>query len=289
MTYSDQVPPRPTAMERILAPWRMRYVGGGAAESGCIFCNRFAAGDDVSSLILHREPEAMVIMNLYPYNTGHVMIVPREHVASPEAMSNAALAAMSSLLPPVLRALRMGLGCHGFNIGMNIGAVAGAGVAEHLHQHLVPRWTGDANFMPIIGATMVLPELIPVTYAKLRAELQRECVALNESAATLVVIDPRNETVLLEGDGTLPSVAPAPGRPVLEALALHLESRGLRAELAGWAGISRSGTNDPIALTFVAQVGNDASGSWVPLNSLPTAGTSTSEAVARARSQCGFA
>src|SRR5690606_12213301 len=120
--------------------------------------------------IVHRGESAFLIMNLFPYNTGHLMIVPNEHVASPEAASEAAIQGMAALLPPTLRALRRVLTCDGFNVGFNIGDVAGAGVAGHLHQHIVPRWKGDANFMPILASTMVLPELIPVTYAKVRAE-----------------------------------------------------------------------------------------------------------------------
>ena len=130
--------------------------------------------DDVASLIVHREPDAFVMMNLFPYNTAHLMIVPTEHVSSPESAPEEALARLGTLLQPVTRALRRVLNCDGFNVGFNVGAVAGAGVAEHLHQHVVPRWTGDANFMPILAETKVLPELIPVSYAKVRADLRRE-------------------------------------------------------------------------------------------------------------------
>ena len=168
---------QPEAPRRLWTPWRMNYISGGAKESGCIFCNRLHADDDVASLILHRANHAFVIMNLFPYNTGHVMIVPNAHVDSPEALDPASLAEMSSVLPIVLRAIRRVLTCQGFNIGMNVGAIAGAGVAEHLHEHVVPRWQGDANFMPILGSAMVIPELIPVTYAKLRAEIHREAHA----------------------------------------------------------------------------------------------------------------
>src|SRR5262249_61815597 len=118
-----------------------------------------AADDDVRSLILYRGDRVFVIMNLFPYNTGHVMIVPNDHVPSPESADEATLSAIGTLLRPTLRALRRALNADGFNVGVNVGAVAGAGVADHLHQHVVPRWQGDANFMPILASTMVLPEL----------------------------------------------------------------------------------------------------------------------------------
>ena len=152
----------------------MPYVVDGGARAGCIFCNRLDEEDDVGSLILHRGDRAFVIMNLFPYNTGHVMIVPNEHVSSPEIAESESLAAVAALEGPVLRALRRSLSCDGFNLGLNVGAIAGAGVTDHMHQHVVPRWVGDANFMPILASTVVLPELIPVTYAKTRAEIGRE-------------------------------------------------------------------------------------------------------------------
>lgn len=151
--------------QRLWTPWRMRYIGGDADEAGCIFCNRLTANDDVASLIVHRGEHCFAIMNLYPYNTGHVMIVPNTHVANIDELTAETLTEMALLLPVLTRALRRVLNCDGFNIGLNIGSVAGAGVADHLHEHVVPRWEGDANFMPIIGDTMVLPELIPATYA----------------------------------------------------------------------------------------------------------------------------
>jgi ATP adenylyltransferase len=164
----------------------MRYVAGADREEGCIFCNRLAEQDDVRSLILHRGERAFVIMNLYPYNTGHLMIVPNAHVASPEDADPEVMREMALLRGPVLRALRRALSPDGFNLGLNVGAPAGAGVADHLHEHVVPRWQGDANFMPILAATMVMPELIPVTYAKLRAEL-----ASGNRITELVIADER--------------------------------------------------------------------------------------------------
>ncbi len=159
-------------MERLWTPWRMNYVGGPKAE-GCIFCDKPAAGDDRANLILHRGARAFAIMNLFPYNTGHVMIVPFRHAATLPELDAETLTEMTALLPWLTAILGRVLRPDGFNVGLNIGAVAGAGVADHLHMHVVPRWTGDANFMPILAHTTVMPELIPVTRAKLLGEIAR--------------------------------------------------------------------------------------------------------------------
>jgi len=159
-------------MEKLWTPWRMGYVGG-AREAGCIFCDKPAADDDRANLILHRGQHAFVIMNLYPYNTGHVMIVPYAHVSTLATLPAAALAEMTTLLPWITALLERILRPVGFNVGLNIGDVAGAGIAAHLHMHVVPRWVGDANFMPILANTTVMPELIPITQAKLLAEIAR--------------------------------------------------------------------------------------------------------------------
>ncbi len=178
----------------------MRYVAGADREEGCIFCNRLGEEDDVQSLILHRGERAFVIMNLYPYNTGHLMIVPNAHVASPEDADPEVMREMAVLRGPVLRALRRALSPDGFNLGLNVGAPAGAGVADHLHEHVVPRWQGDANFMPILASTMVMPELIPVTYAKLRAELAAELASGNR-VTDLVIVDDRMRALVDAADG----------------------------------------------------------------------------------------
>src|SRR5829696_107127 len=203
--------PPPTAepsggREWLWTPWRMRYVAGADHEEGCIFCNRLAEADDVQSLILYRGPLTFVIMNLYPYNTGHLMIVPNAHVASPEDADPEVMREMAELRAPLLRALRRALSADGFNLGLNVGAPAGAGVADHLHEHVVPRWQGDANFMPILASTMVMPELVPVTYAKLRAELAAE-LALGGRVATLVLVGDRSH-LLVDAAGQLPEAVP---------------------------------------------------------------------------------
>ena len=236
----------------------MRYVGGGAKEEGCVFCTRLAAADDVSSLILWRAPRSFVIMNLYPYNTGHVMLVPNAHVPGPEEADPETLAEMATMRGPTLRALRRALSCDGFNLGVNVGAFAGAGVADHLHEHVVPRWAGDANFMPILAATMVLPELIPVTYAKLRAELGWE---MGEgSAVTLAILNDADDRVLIGKDGRLPVAEARPGRPLWRsAVDSVVAAAGAGPLLLGWSGESRASAGPP-ALGFRVQP--PGAGTW---------------------------
>jgi ATP adenylyltransferase len=219
----------------------MRYVAGVDREEGCIFCNRLGEEDDVRSLVLHRGERTFIIMNLYPYNTGHLMIVPNAHVASPEDADPEVMREMAGLRGPVLRALRRALSPDGFNLGLNVGAPAGAGVADHLHEHVVPRWQGDANFMPILASTMVMPELIPVTYAKLRAELAAE-LASGTQATDLVIVDDRMHA-LVDGNGRLTQVEPRRDEPVWRAAIRDARERGAtEAELLGWAGERHAGS-----------------------------------------------
>lgn len=236
------------AEQRLWTPWRMRYIGGETREEGCIFCNRLRAGNDVASLILHRGANAFVIMNLFPYNTGHVMIVPNQHVADLDDLDVDAAIDMALIAPRVTRALRLTLSCAGFNFGLNLGDVAGAGVAAHLHQHVVPRWVGDANFMPILASTMVIPELIPTTYAKLRAELHRELSG--DASCHVVALADDDQSVVLH-NGQLSSTVARDAEPVWRA-ALAVLPPGLNdAQIAGWAGAVRAdGEAGPNALTL---------------------------------------
>jgi ATP adenylyltransferase len=246
------------------------------AEEGCIFCNRLAATDDAESLILYRGDTAFVIMNLFPYNTGHVMIVPNEHVASPTVADPSVLAGMMALLPPVLQALERVLHPAGFNIGMNVGAVAGAGVAGHLHEHVVPRWVGDANFMPILASTMVLPEMIPVTYAKVRAELEREMAALSGKPfppVAAVVLNADGSRVLLRRDRetlAIPRVAVDDASPaVWQVVTEALTHRGVHGQLANWAGgglADESAEPSLLFITFDAEFEPDGM-IWQPITS----------------------
>jgi ATP adenylyltransferase len=229
----------------------MRYVGGDRSEPGCIFCNRLRSDDDRASLILHRGRHAFVIMNLFPYNTGHIMIVPNVHVPSPEALDDEMATDMARLVPRMLRALRGALNPAGFNLGTNVGDVAGAGIAAHLHQHVVPRWQGDANFMPILANTMVLPEMIPVTYAKIRAELARE----SSQSVTILAVDPKQATILIDLHGDqlrLPRIS-LTDEPVWRTSATFLSEVGVLASLSGWAGPGSTSPAGTIALAFEAE------------------------------------
>ena len=155
----------------LAAPWRMQYLRDGLGSNECIFCSKVDAGDDEANLVLWRGPAVFVMMNLYPYATGHIMIAPYEHVPSPETVDPTVMQELGTMIAPCMRALRRVLSCQGFNTGINTDAVAGAGVADHMHLHIVPRWGGDANFMPVIANTTVMPEALSVTYGRLRPEL----------------------------------------------------------------------------------------------------------------------
>jgi ATP adenylyltransferase len=137
-------------------------------DGGCIFCDLPAEGDDVRTMILARGELAFVIVNSFPYNPGHLMVAPFRHVGAFTSLEAAELADVDALVARSIRALEQEMEPHGYNLGMNLGRVAGAGIPDHVHWHLVPRWNGDTNFMPVVGQTRVLPELLEETYARLR-------------------------------------------------------------------------------------------------------------------------
>jgi len=149
------------AFERLYTPHRMAYIKGEGKE-GCPFCDIPAMSDE-EGLVVARGAGCFVVLNLYPYNSGHLMVVPYRHVPSYEDLSAAETLELAELTQRALRAIRHASGAQGFNVGMNLGGVAGAGIAAHLHQHVVPRWGGDTNFMPVVGHTKVLPQLLPET------------------------------------------------------------------------------------------------------------------------------
>ena len=162
-------------MERIWSPWRMAYIQAAkeqGEDGGCIFCDLPAEGDDVRTMILARGELAFVIVNSFPYNPGHLMVAPFRHVGAFTSLEAAELADVDALVARSIRALEQEMEPHGYNLGMNLGRVAGAGIPDHVHWHLVPRWNGDTNFMPVVGQTRVLPELLEETYARLRPRLE---------------------------------------------------------------------------------------------------------------------
>ncbi len=158
-------------MDYLWTPWRYRYITDAAKDDRCIFCDALAAGDDAKSFIVHRGKKNFVILNRFPYTTGHVMIVPFAHIAELSGCDAATLAEMMELAASVQVALAAAYSPEGYNLGMNLGRCAGAGVTGHLHLHLLPRWTGDTNFMATVGETRIEPEELSVTYEKLRRAL----------------------------------------------------------------------------------------------------------------------
>jgi ATP adenylyltransferase len=155
------------ALQRLWTPHRLAYVQGdrtpvGDEPAGCPFC-RLVDMDDVSALILARGKTVYAVLNLYPYNPGHLMVVPYRHVPDYPELTTDETVELAQFTQRAMTVVRKVSAAHGFNIGMNQGSVAGAGIADHLHQHVVPRWGGDANFMPVLGHTKVLPQLLGET------------------------------------------------------------------------------------------------------------------------------
>lgn len=155
-------------MDRLWAPWRMQYIQNvDAKDEGCIFCNKPRESEDQKNLILYRGSSCFVIMNLFPYNNGHLMIVPYQHTSDILNLEPSVSEELWSLVCLSKRALSECFKPEGFNIGMNLGRVSGAGIDQHLHMHIVPRWNGDSNFMPVIGETKVISQAVGDTYRAL--------------------------------------------------------------------------------------------------------------------------
>jgi len=163
-------------MDRMHAPWRIGYIKG-EKEEGCIFCTRPKLTDDRKNLILLRGETCFVMMNKYPYINGHLMVAPYEHIGRVEELPVAVWADIMAMAQQCVRALEMTMKPHGYNLGVNIGRVAGAGMEDHVHLHIVPRWNGDVNFMPVLADCRVISQHIEDAYdelAKAFAELKKE-------------------------------------------------------------------------------------------------------------------
>jgi ATP adenylyltransferase len=158
-------------LDYLWSPWRYRYVSSGGPHEECIFCSHAASADDRANLIVLRAEHNFVLLNLYPYTSGHLMIAPYAHVATLADAGPAALDEIMRLTVRVEKALRTLYQPEGLNLGMNLGQAAGAGVAGHIHMHVLPRWSGDASFITTVGETRVLPEELGVTYGRLREQL----------------------------------------------------------------------------------------------------------------------
>ena len=156
-------------MERLWSPWRMEYIEAAKAAEpeGCVFCD-LLRDDGEPARVLARDGFAFVTLAKYPYNPGHLLVLPIRHTGDLEDLSGEETAALSMLLRRSVAALREAMAPHGFNLGMNLGRISGAGIPDHLHWHVVPRWSGDTNFMPVVGQTRVLPQLLEETYERLR-------------------------------------------------------------------------------------------------------------------------
>ena len=154
-------------MDRLWTPWRLPYVTGGTKSDGCVFCDA-QQSEDAAALVVYRGAAAFVILNLFPYNNGHLMVVPNRHIGSLAAAGHDELCEMIELTQRAEIALTEAYSPHGMNVGVNLGKPAGAGILDHLHIHVVPRWNGDTNFMTVVGRTRVLPEELPQTAERLR-------------------------------------------------------------------------------------------------------------------------
>lgn len=150
-------------MDRLWAPWRIGYVLS-EKPTDCIFCTKPAASDDAGEMILNRGQLSYVLINAYPYNNGHLLVVPYEHCCDIGLLTEAQLADMMRQTRRAIEVIRQAMRPDGFNVGFNIGRVAGAGIEEHLHLHVVPRWTGDTNFMPVLADTRVVPQSLQECY-----------------------------------------------------------------------------------------------------------------------------
>ena len=156
-------------MHHLWAPWRMEYIESSinkekTSSSECVFCEMLLPENDPnldrSRLLLHRNKKTMVVMNRYPYNNGHIMVAPKRHVADIEKLDEHELLDLMQSVVAMKKMLKNKLKPHGFNIGLNCGKIAGAGIADHMHFHIVPRWNGDSNFMPVIANTKVIPQAL---------------------------------------------------------------------------------------------------------------------------------
>ena len=156
-------------MRRLWTPWRMTYLVR-ERVGDCVFCQKLGEDDDRENLILYRGQAACVLLNLYPYNTGHLMVIPLKHTASLEELPAEGIVEVMRLIQESLKILRKQLRPDGFNVGANIGKAAGAGIDDHVHIHIVPRWNGDTNFMPVLAETRVMPEMLLDTYDRLKTE-----------------------------------------------------------------------------------------------------------------------
>jgi ATP adenylyltransferase len=157
----------PLVPEQLWAPWRLEYVGNADEQEGCVFCNAAASDDDEASLVVHRGRDAIVLMNKFPYASGHLMVAPGRHVGEFGELTDEETLELHRLADRGMGALSQIYEPQGYNVGWNLGRIAGAGVVDHVHLHVVPRWAGDTNFMPVLADVKVIPEHIAETRRRL--------------------------------------------------------------------------------------------------------------------------
>ncbi|MFC1590725.1 HIT domain-containing protein [Candidatus Omnitrophota bacterium] len=155
-------------MDKLWAPWRMKYVTGLSKKKKCVFCIKASAAADRKNFVIKRCGLAFSILNIYPYNNGHIMIAPRRHVGRIEDLTAEEMSEMMRLLIDTKKLLDRRLGPHGYNIGINLGRPSGAGIDKHIHMHIVPRWIGDSNFMPAISGAKVISDSLDSLYRRLK-------------------------------------------------------------------------------------------------------------------------
>ncbi len=160
--------------DNLWAPWRFQYISDTAKNEGCVFCETCQSNDDQSNLIVYRGERTFVIMNKFPYNNGHLLIVPCQHTSDMSTLDDAERLEVFRLMALSQQVLTDVMNPQGFNFGMNLGRLAGAGITDHLHVHIVPRWGGDTNFMPIVGHTKVISEALEKTWEKLNSAFMKK-------------------------------------------------------------------------------------------------------------------
>lgn len=155
-------------MKQLWAPWRMAYINDDAKDTGCIFCTLYRQDDQRAALVLAQTSHSVVMMNKYPYNNGHLLLAPKRHENNPDKLPSEEFIDLNEALRRSIEIVRSAFHPGGINLGMNLGKCAGAGIEDHLHWHIVPRWEGDANFMPVIAETRVMPQHLLDSYDRLQ-------------------------------------------------------------------------------------------------------------------------
>ncbi|WP_456402478.1 HIT family protein [Persephonella sp.] len=161
-------------MERLYSPWRSQYIETYDKIDECFLCDAYKSADDEKKLVLYRGKRVFVIMNLYPYNAGHLMVCPNEHIGEFTDIDLETLTEISVVTQKMISVLKKALNPEGFNIGYNLGRVAGAGLEDHIHNHIVPRWNGDTNFMPVLGEVKVISQDLKDIYIKIKKVIEEE-------------------------------------------------------------------------------------------------------------------